>query len=86
MWSILWMLFAAWFLDLFGFGNIVIKGLEQVGVNGVGIELYYLAFAVVGLIKHIYSETHTKENWTISISPNGKEVDKNEDKGSTQSK
>lgn len=53
MFSILWMLFVAWFLQLFGFDNIVIKGLVQLGRPEIGMMGYYLIFATAGLIKNI---------------------------------
>lgn len=47
------MLFVAWFLQLFGFDNIVIKGLAQLGGPEITIVGYYFIFAAAGLIKNI---------------------------------
>ena len=53
MLNIVWMLFVAWFLQLFGFDNVVIKGLVQLGGPEIGMMGYYLIFAAAGLIKNI---------------------------------
>ena len=53
MLSIIWMLFVAWFLQLFGFDNVVIKGLTQLGGPEIGAMGYYFIFAAAGLIKNI---------------------------------
>ena len=53
MLNIVWMLFVAWFLNLFGFSNTVIKGLVQLGGPEIGMMGYYLIFATAGLIKNI---------------------------------
>lgn len=53
MLNIVWMLFVAWFLNLFGFGDTVITGLQQFGGPAITITGYYFVFAVVGLVKNI---------------------------------
>lgn len=52
------MLFVAWFLNFFGFGNMFITGLEQ--WTGIQITMtgFYFIFAVVGLIKNIIEKFH----------------------------
>lgn len=55
MLSIAWMLFVAWFLNLFGFGNMIITGLSQLGGPEIGMIGYYFIFAVAGLIKNVLS-------------------------------
>ena len=54
MLSIIWMLFVAWFLNLFGFGNLVIKGLAQLGGPEITMIGYYFIFAAAGLIKNVF--------------------------------
>lgn len=54
MLSIIWMLFVAWFLNLFGFGNVVIKGLTQLGGPEITLTGYYFIFAAAGLIKNVF--------------------------------
>ena len=51
--NIIWMLFVAWFLNIFGFGNVVIKGLQQLGGPTITMTGYYFIFAAAGLIKNI---------------------------------
>lgn len=53
MLSIIWMFFVAWFLNLFGLGNLVIKGIRQFGGPEITMTGYYFIFASVGLLKHI---------------------------------
>lgn len=60
MLNIIWMLFVAWFLNLFGFGDTVITGLAQFGGPEITLAGYYFAFAVVGLIKNIIEKFHYK--------------------------
>lgn len=58
MLSIIWMLFVAWFLQLFGFDNIVIKGLAQLGGPEIGVIGYYFIFAAAGLLKNVIYAFH----------------------------
>ena len=51
--NIIWMLFVAWFLNIFGFGDVVIKGLQQLGGPEITMTGYYFIFAAAGLIKNI---------------------------------
>jgi len=58
MLSIIWMLFVAWFLNLFGFGNFFIKGVAQLGGPELTITGYYFIFAAVGLLKNVIHAFH----------------------------
>lgn len=53
MLNIIWMLFVAWFLNLFGFGDTVITGLAEWGGPQLSMTGYYFAFAAVGLLKNV---------------------------------
>ena len=53
MLSIIWMFFVAWFLNLFGLGDLVIKGIKQFGGPEITMTGYYFIFACAGLLKHI---------------------------------
>ena len=72
MLSIIWMLFVAWFLNLFGFGNTVIKGPE---ISLIG---YYAIFACAGLLKNILSALHPVDaDYVIKIKSDLDKLDKN---------
>lgn len=58
MLSIIWMLFVAWFLNLFGFSNLVINGISQLGGPELTITGYYFIFAAAGLLKNIIHAFH----------------------------
>lgn len=51
--STAWMLFVAWFLNLFGFGNTVITGLQELIGIEIGLTTYYFIFGALGLIKNV---------------------------------
>lgn len=51
MFSILWMLFVAWFLQLFGFNSLVINGMAQVFGVEIGMAGYYFIFILLGMLK-----------------------------------
>lgn len=55
MLSIIGMFIAAWFLNLFGFGKLVIEGLQQFGGPKITMTGYYFIFACAGLLKSILS-------------------------------
>lgn len=74
MGSIIWMLIVAWFLDLFGFSNIVINGICQLGGPEMGVEAYYLIFALIGALKNLFSCVRSAGDVNLKIEP------KNEDK------
>lgn len=58
MLNIIWMLFVAWFLNLFGLGDTVITGLAQLGGPEITLTGYYFIFATVGLLKNIIEKFH----------------------------
>lgn len=76
MGSIIWMLIVAWFLDLFGFSNIVINGICQLGGPEMGVEAYYLIFALIGALKNLANCLHNSGDVNLKIEPINK--DKNE--------
>lgn len=53
MLSIIWMLFVAWFLGIFGLDDLVINGFNQLFHMEIGITSYYFIFVIAGLIKNI---------------------------------
>lgn len=63
MFSIIWSLFVAWFLGIFGLDDLVINGFNQLFHMEIGITSYYFIFAIAGLIKNIL---HTINVKTIS--------------------
>ena len=63
MLSVIWMLFVAWFLGIFGLDDLVINGFNQLFHIEIGITSYYFIFAIAGLIKKIL---HTFNKDTIS--------------------
>ena len=63
MLSIIWMIFVAWFLGVFGLDDLVINGFSQLFHMEIGITSYYFIFAIAGLIKNIL---HTFNKDTIS--------------------
>lgn len=75
MGSIIWMLIVAWFLDLFGFSNIVINGICQLGGPEMGVEAYYLVFALIGALKNLANCLHSSGDVNLKIEP--KNNDKN---------
>lgn len=62
MLNIIWMLFVAWFLNLFGFGNTVITGLAQLGGPEVTLTTYYFIFGAVGLLKNVLEKLHFNQS------------------------
>ena len=61
MLSIIWMLFVAWFLNLFGLGNTIMRGIVELGGPEISLMGYYFIFAAAGLLKNILkSICHTK--------------------------
>lgn len=62
MLNIIWMLFVAWFLNCFGFGNVVITGLAQFGGPEITLTGYYFIFATVGLIKNLIEKFHYNQS------------------------
>lgn len=77
MLSIIWMLFVAWFLNLFGFGNTVIKGLVEIGGPEISLLGYYAIFAFAGLIKNILSALHPVDaDYVIKIKSDLDKLDK----------
>lgn len=67
MLNIIWMLFVAWFLNLFGFGNTVITGLAQWGGPELTMTGYYFAFAAVGLLKNVIEKFHFSSTVKLAI-------------------
>lgn len=67
MLNILWMLFVAWFLGLFGFDDMIITGLTQWGGPEITITGYYFAFAVIGIIKNIIEKFHYNDSLKLAI-------------------
>ena len=63
MLSVIWMIFVAWFLGIFGLDDLVINGFNQLFHIEIGITSYYFIFAITGLIKNIL---HTFNKDTIS--------------------
>ena len=63
MLSVIWMLFVAWFLGIFGLDDLVINGFNQLFHMEIGITSYYLIFSLAGLIKNIL-----KANANVSVS------------------
>lgn len=63
MLSIIWMVFVAWFLGVFGLDDLVINGFSQLFNMEIGVTSYYFIFAIAGLIKNIL---HTINVKTIS--------------------
>lgn len=63
MLSVIWMIFVAWFLGIFGLDDLVINGFSQLFHMEIGITSYYFIFAIAGLIKNIL---HTINVKTIS--------------------
>ena len=53
MLSIIWMVFVAWFLGIFGLDDLVINGFSQLFHMEIGITSYYFIFVIAGLIKNI---------------------------------
>ena len=53
MLSIIWSLFVAWFLGIFGLDDLVINGFNQLFHIKIGIASYYFIFVIAGLIKNI---------------------------------
>jgi len=58
MLSIIWMLFVAWFLNLFGLSNTVIRGIVELGGPEISLTGYYAIFACAGLLKNILAAIH----------------------------
>lgn len=67
MLNIIWMLFVAWSLNLFGFGDTVITGLAQWGGPELTMTGYYFAFAVVGLLKNVIEKFHFHDSVKLAI-------------------
>lgn len=67
MLNIIWMLFVAWFLNLFGLGDTVITGLVQLGGPEITLTGYYFIFATVGLIKNIIEKIHFADSVKLTI-------------------
>ena len=64
MLSIIWMLFVAWFLGIFGLDDLVVNGFNQLFHMEIGITSYYFIFTIAGLIKNIL---HIFNKDTISV-------------------
>jgi len=54
MLNIIWMLFVAWFLNLFGLGGLFVKAINQMWGIQLTLASYYFIFAVAGLIKNVF--------------------------------
>lgn len=49
-WNIIWCLFAAWFLSLFGFDNLIINGFKELFNITITKTGYYFIWVLVAVI------------------------------------
>lgn len=73
MGSIIGMLMVGWILNLFGFSNIVINGICQLGGPEMGIEAYYLIFALIGALKNLANCLHSSGDVSLQIEQKNKD-------------
>lgn len=77
MLSIIWMLFVAWFLNLFGLGNTVIRGIVELGGPEISLIGYYAIFACAGLLKNILAALHPIDaDYVVKIKSDLDKLDK----------
>lgn len=59
MLTILWYLLIAWILQLFGYSSLIIEGVEIFSGIQIGMSGYYFIFAVIGMLRVIFSRNVT---------------------------
>lgn len=67
MLNIIWALFVAWFLNIWGFSNVWITGFNELFGITISVTTYYFIFGAVGLLKNIIEKIHYNENLKVTL-------------------
>lgn len=67
MLNVVWMLFVAWFLSLFGFDEMFIEGLHQFGGPEITLTGYYFIFSVIGIIKNVVEKLNFNSSLKLAL-------------------